>query len=171
MFLIDRSLNGKLKSNIMLKLILLFNQRMELQKTIIIIPVHVKRKVYIMKLVKILIIFVFLAFITFPVFSEENKITVNVGDKFKIGLKSNPTTGYQWQLAEPLNNIELVSSKYIPPNTNLVGAGGKEIWLFKAIKAGKTYISFKYVRPWESKQPEIQKIYVIEIKDKTKLFK
>jgi inhibitor of cysteine peptidase len=119
-----------------------------------------------MKLVKILIIFVFLAFIISPVFSEENKIKVNVGDNFKIELKSNPTTGYQWQLAEPLNNIELVSSRYIPPNTNLVGAGGKEIWIFKAIKVGKTHISFKYLRPWESRQPEIQKIYLIDIEKK-----
>lgn len=119
-----------------------------------------------MKSVKILIVFVFIALFAVPVFSKENMISVNVGANFKLNLKSNPTTGYQWQLAAPLDKsvLELVSSEYIAPNTNLTGADGKEIWIFKAVKSGKTKISFKYVRPWENVAPVAQKFYIIKAK-------
>jgi len=121
-----------------------------------------------MKSIKILSIFLFLIIMVLPAFSKEDIINVNVGDNFKIELKSNPTTGYQWQLAEPINKntVELVSSDYILPNTNLTGAGGKEVWIFKAIKAGEIKISLKYVRSWENVQPIDQNTYVIKVKNK-----
>ncbi|MBU1726684.1 MAG: protease inhibitor I42 family protein [Candidatus Omnitrophica bacterium] len=86
-------------------------------------------------------------------FSDPNKpVKIKLGQEFSLILDSNATTGYQWQFAEPIfdkNIAEFVRSEYIIPKTKLVGAGGKEIWVFKALKAGKTTISFKYVRPWE----------------------
>jgi predicted secreted protein len=33
----------------------------------------------------------------------------------------------------------------------MVGAGGKEIWTFKALGSGKTTIDMEYVRPWEKR--------------------
>lgn len=121
-----------------------------------------------MKLVKFLVVFVFLTFIALPAFSEEYKMTAYVGDNFKIEVASNATTGYQWQISEPLdkNIIELVSSEYISPKTNLTGAGGKEIWVFRAVKKGKTKISLSYARPWESVPPAIHNIYMIDVKEK-----
>lgn len=118
-----------------------------------------------MKLVKFLIVFVFLA-LAIPAFAQENKISVNAGKNFMIELKSNPTTGYKWQLAEPLNEriVKLVSSDYLAPNTNLVGAGGKEIWIFKAVKKGEAKIILDYLRPWEKVKPEIMNVYLIEVK-------
>ena len=78
-------------------------------------------------------------------------IETKVGDTFMITLGSNGTTGYEWQIAEPINKslLEFKGSKYIAPETKLVGAPGKEEWTFKAIAAGKAGVLFKYVRPWE----------------------
>ncbi len=92
-------------------------------------------------------------------FAEESKnpkvIKVQVGHNITIILKSNPTTGYQWQFANPLDEstLKLISSEYLADKTELVGVGGKQVWRFRALKPGETSISFKYVRPWEKNTP------------------
>ena len=47
--------------------------------------------------------------------------------------------------------LENLSSlpEYQVPETLIPGAGGKEIWVFQAVGAGKTEITLQYVRPWE----------------------
>jgi predicted secreted protein len=46
-----------------------------------------------------------------------------------------------------------------------VGAGGKEVWTFKAAGEGSPTIHFKYVRPWEKDVPPAdKKDFVIMIK-------
>jgi inhibitor of cysteine peptidase len=97
---------------------------------------------------------------------RENTIRVKVNKEFSIILDTNPTTGYQWQLANPLDEkiLKLTSSDYKAPKTKRVGAGGKEVWTFKALAAGQTTISFKYVRPWEKdKEPEKSIAFAVNI--------
>lgn len=78
-------------------------------------------------------------------------IETQVGQEFTITLDSNPSTGYGWQLAEPLDEsiLELVGSEYEPPEDGSIGTGGQELWTFKAVGQGETEIALKYVRPWE----------------------
>jgi inhibitor of cysteine peptidase len=86
----------------------------------------------------------------------EKTIQCNVGEAFSIVLDSNPSTGYQWRLAQPSNRefLKLINSTYRAPITELVGAGGKEIWSFKALSVGQRTILLEYVRPWEKgKEP------------------
>jgi predicted secreted protein len=45
--------------------------------------------------------------------------------------------------------LKFLGSKYYPERTGLVGSGGVERWVFRALKRGQTRIFFKYVRPWE----------------------
>ena len=82
-------------------------------------------------------------------------INARAGENFIITLESNPTTGYSWQLAKPLDEkiVQLVGSEYVPSKTDLVGAGGMEKWTFLAVKKGTTRVSLKYVRPWEKDKP------------------
>lgn len=83
-------------------------------------------------------------------------IDAKTGNEFSITLDSNPTTGYRWQLAKPLDEslVKLVGNEYQEPESSgAVGAGGKEIWTFKAVAEGKTAIAMKYVRSWEKNQP------------------
>ena len=93
-------------------------------------------------------------------------ITVDKGDEFILVLDSNKTTGFGWQLAKPLNQnmLKLLQTDYIPSKTNLVGAGGKEEWTFRAVNSGKAIIPLKYVRPWEKIKPAKEKTFIIIIK-------
>jgi inhibitor of cysteine peptidase len=93
-------------------------------------------------------------------------IKARLGQSFTITLKSNRTTGYEWQFAKPLDEgmIQLISSDYLPDKTGLIGAGGKQRWVFKAMKPGKTTLYFKYVRPWEKGNlPEGEESFLIVI--------
>ena len=95
------------------------------------------------------------------VFRDSAKaIEIITGQDFAIELDANATTGYQWQLAKPLNKsvIELLSTEYRVSETGLVGAGGKEIWKFRAVDQGKTMISMKYVRSWEKDVPPLKNV-------------
>lgn len=80
-------------------------------------------------------------------------IQVKAGQNFTIKMESNPTTGYGWQLSKALDNkISLVTNAFIPPDSKLCGAGGHEVWTFKAIEQGQVEISMNYVRPWDNPQ-------------------
>jgi predicted secreted protein len=78
-------------------------------------------------------------------------ITVGKGEIFALTLPSNPTTGYIWQMAKPPEDgvIQFIGNQYREDKTGLVGAGGREIWTFKAVGTGEATIGLKYVRPWE----------------------
>lgn len=100
---------------------------------------------------------------------SEVTIQMTVRKSFVVTLESNKTTGYEWQLAKPLdrNTLKFVSSKYVAGDSNLIGAGGKEEWTFMALKPGKTTISLKYVRPWEKDAPPAKKVtFVVVISGK-----
>jgi len=88
--------------------------------------------------------------------------------EFTIRLESNRTTGFGWDIAEPLDEklVEFVSCEYVAADTALVGSPGKEIWTFRAVGAGKTTIAFKYVRPWEKDLPPANKTaFAIVVKE------
>ena len=120
------------------------------------------------KIILFTLVIVFLASFCFAEKSKQAKvIEVQAGQNFTIILKANATTGYQWQFAKPLdeNLVQLISSKYLADKTKLVGTGGKQVWIFKALKAGQTTISLKYVRPWEKNTlPQNEEFYLVIIK-------
>ena len=92
-------------------------------------------------------------------------IKVKAGQILAVRMESNPTTGYGWQLSKTLdNNIVLVTNAYIPPDSKLIGAGGHEVWTFKAIELGSAEISLKYVRPWEKNQPARTNVFTVIVK-------
>jgi inhibitor of cysteine peptidase len=81
----------------------------------------------------------------------QDHFEVKTGKMFTLTLESNPSTGYSWEIAQPLDEtkVALVESIYNAPKTDRVGAAGVELWVFKAVGTGETTISMKYVRPWE----------------------
>ncbi len=82
-------------------------------------------------------------------------IDVPPNQTVNIKLDSNITTGFKWNLVtEPNSKIfKLVSSKYNDPNTNAVGAGGSETWVFQATGTGTTTLTLGYYRPFETNPP------------------
>jgi inhibitor of cysteine peptidase len=83
------------------------------------------------------------------------EVEVAVGSSLTVALCSNPTTGFQWsetaQIGDPTvvgqTEHTYVIKEYgtLPP----AGAPGKEQWTFKALKEGKSTVSFEYSQPWE----------------------
>jgi predicted secreted protein len=87
---------------------------------------------------------------------QDSTIKASVGEEFSIVIESNPTTGYSWKFAEPLDNtvIKLIGEEFLPPDNLRKGAPGKQLWTFQAEGEGETTISLEYLRPWEKgKQP------------------
>ena len=94
------------------------------------------------------------------------EIEVATGDLLMITLESNPTTGFGWQLSEPVEEglLTLIESRYeLGENTEqgMVGAGGGEVWTFKALATGETKISMEYSRPWAGSEKAVQSFEVI----------
>ena len=101
--------------------------------------------------------------------AESKPIAVTIGQEFKIKLKSNATTGYHWQLAKPPDQkfLKFRGSEYKQPDSKLVGAGGHEVWTFKALATGKTAVALDYVRPWEKDIKPVQSTnFVVIVKAK-----
>lgn len=84
--------------------------------------------------------------------------TVEVGEEFLITLDANPTAGYSWEAAYDKSFIVLRSKDFVAEKVrpNVVGAGGKEVFTFAALRAGKTEITMRYGRSWESKAEKTQ---------------
>ena len=82
-------------------------------------------------------------------FEDPSSIEVDAGTEFEVVLDSNPTTGYEWRLAEEPDAavVEYVGSEYAqdPDSEGLDGAGGQETLTFKAGDAGSTTIELEYV--------------------------
>jgi inhibitor of cysteine peptidase len=83
--------------------------------------------------------------------SSGQQIEIASNGVFTVTLESNQTTGYSWELKEigDTSILQKTSNEYIAPDTNLVGAGGQEVWTFKALKAGETTLTMEYSQPWE----------------------
>lgn len=102
------------------------------------------------------------------VFNERTQnIEIQAGQNFIIELKSNPSTGYSWQVANEIDEqvIELVSSEYkansnksADSNMPMVGAGGKDRWVFKGLTEGTAQIKLGYVRPWLNELDKVKPV-------------
>lgn len=80
------------------------------------------------------------------------EVALAAGETLTITLESNITTGYSWDETANIGDrlvLQQTDHKYEPPATAALGAGGKEVWTIKALKAGESTISMGYGRPFE----------------------
>lgn len=85
-----------------------------------------------------------------PALSPEDNgtnITIARGTEFTLTLPENPTTGYSWDLSQS-PGITLLRDEYIPPTSQMMGAGGTHAWYFKGEKSGDQVVYGEYRRPW-----------------------
>jgi len=81
-------------------------------------------------------------------------VYTSANEEFQITMDSNPSTGYLWQVRSIDETIaRLVNDEYIPSESGLVGASGKQVLTFEASEEGKTTIKLEYVRPWAPESP------------------
>lgn len=86
----------------------------------------------------------------------QTTVVVQQGERFRLVLPSNRTTGYQWQFAQPLDaaHLKLLKTDYVERRApRIVGAGGEQVWLLKALAKGRTTVRLEYVRSWEKAVP------------------
>ena len=75
---------------------------------------------------------------------------VAVGDKIRMELCSNPTTGFQWGYEMTIANVlEEEGHEFEEPEADAPGTAGIETWVFEAVEAGETEVLMEYSQPWE----------------------
>jgi len=84
------------------------------------------------------------------------QLTADAGKEFKIILDSNPTTGYHWEIVGELDEsvAQFISKNYKADGLQVVGSGGKDVWVFKAVAAGEATITLGNYPPGESAEAE-----------------
>lgn len=114
----------------------------------------------------------FLPLITMAQQKEGPLVDLKRGQTYPIILDSNPTTGYSWNIkkissdaSEKNPAIKIIKKGYEKTKTNLVGAGGRQYWIVKAIRKGNAHIILHYERPWEKDtEPAQVKEFIITVK-------
>ena len=80
--------------------------------------------------------------------TDDNKaVTLPAGSEIVISLDENPTTGYSWNVTSS-RGLSYVNDTFIPPKTDLVGAGGVHEWQYRAAEKGSAEFSAIYMQPW-----------------------
>ena len=82
---------------------------------------------------------------------RSGEFEVEIGDKIRIELCSNPTTGFEWtyEMSEE-GVLEEEDYDYVEPEDDeLVGAAGTDIWTFEAVGEGTAEVSMEYSQPWQ----------------------
>jgi inhibitor of cysteine peptidase len=92
------------------------------------------------------------------------QVEIAKGGSLTITLESNSTTGYSWELKEigDTSILKKIDNKYEAPTNGLIGAAGKEVWNFKALKTGKTTLNMEYSQPWEGGEKGA-KIFILTV--------
>ena len=83
-------------------------------------------------------------------------LEVSTEETFDIVLAANMTTGYEWRLAEPLDEsvVQFEAQEYKSEQSNAEGAGGFDVWTFKATSPGTSQIVLGYYPPDGSDIPD-----------------
>lgn len=89
-------------------------------------------------------------------FMTQNHISQNVEltrpGSLIVSLGSNPATGFEWSDAQISDNsiVAEQSFVYVPSQVeDVVGAPGKNVWVFDSQSPGTSTINMSYSRPWE----------------------
>ncbi len=94
------------------------------------------------------------------------EIEAKAGDTIEVNLGSNPTTGYHWQtpgISDGTVLEQIGDSEYIIPEEPIPGAGGYEVWSFKALKSGESIITMEYSQPWDGGEKAVW-VFTLKVK-------
>ena len=92
-------------------------------------------------------------------FNENNHVRneyhVGIGDKIRVRLCSNPTTGFQWDCETSEDNVlKEEDHDFEEPEGDVPGSAGMEVWTFEAYEKGTTEVRMEYSQPWEGGEKE-----------------
>ena len=96
-------------------------------------------------------------------YPAEHEIRAILNQPFRIVLTAAiGSTGYSWSARFDEGFLKLEKSWYEKPESKLVGAPGKQVFVFVPLKSGNTKIEMNLKRPWESSELKT-KVYEISI--------
>ncbi len=85
-----------------------------------------------------------------------NEFQVEIGDKIRVKLCSNPTTGFLWEYEMSGENVlNEEDHDFEEPQGDVPGAAGMEVWTFEAVGKGTTEVRLTYSQPWEGGEKEV----------------
>lgn len=87
-------------------------------------------------------------------------IAAAVGDRVRVRLDENPTTGYRWQSLAQSGVLNLVDDEFVPVGDGGIGAGGTRTLEYEAIAAGRGSLKLGLTRAWE---PEREPLHTFGI--------
>jgi predicted secreted protein len=91
----------------------------------------------------------------------ENMIEARLNKPFTISLNALPTAGYTWTVNYDSHFLKLEHEGFQSSQTDAVGSGGKQTFIFMPISAGKVVVSALYKRPWEDKVQDEKKFVIV----------
>ncbi|MFH0960562.1 MAG: protease inhibitor I42 family protein [Pseudomonadota bacterium] len=97
-------------------------------------------------------------------YATEHEISATLNKPFRIELAASiGSTGYSWSARFDEAFLKLEKSSYEKPESKLLGAPGKQVFVFVPLKSGNTKIEMSLKRPWESSalKSEIYQIFVL----------
>lgn len=96
----------------------------------------------------------------------EEPIETSPGETFTIVIASNPTTPYEWRLAEPLDEdvVRLLGRDYVPDRPVSTGSGGWDEWSFKALAPGETRVVLGNFELTEEAPPIETLTFTVEVR-------
>ena len=94
-----------------------------------------------------------------------SQVTLEPGQVLVVTLESNPSTGYRWEVAENEESIleQMGEAEFKPSDEGeppMAGAGGWEIFRFKAVSSGQMALRLIYRRSWEEGVDPIKTFFV-----------
>jgi predicted secreted protein len=96
-------------------------------------------------------------------YAAEHEIRAVLKQPFRIVLTASiGSTGYSWSARFDEGFLKLEKSWYEKPESKLVGAPGKQVFVFVPLKQGNTKIEMQLKRPWESSELKTE-VYEISI--------
>ncbi len=76
-------------------------------------------------------------------------INVEVGDRLRISLSENPSTGFSWRCGwDPRGHLELLRDTFVPDEPGRPGQGGVRNFVFRVSTPGRTDVWVQYGRWW-----------------------
>ncbi len=82
--------------------------------------------------------------------SNGSQVEVVQNEEFLIVLDANPTTGYTWSVQTTDSpTIQQIQDVEFKPQSERLGAPGKQIFKFRATSVGEIELNLIYHRPWE----------------------
>ena len=85
-----------------------------------------------------------------------NEFQVEIGDKIRVKICSNPTTGFEWNYETTVEGVlREEDHDFEEPKEDVPGAAGIEVWTFEAVGKGTTEVRLTYSQPWEGGEKEV----------------